>query len=473
MIMEFNMSIDESGIVSKVLPRKMTVEVKSTHPLIALANVLPWDALAEMVVSDLKITTKKGKWWMGRPLRLRIHLGAYLLQQLHNLTDRELEYAIKDNAAYQLFCGKHIVKQWHYPDHTKIETFRSRLSAETQRKLANKIATQAAALGFCDPRHIDIDSTVQEANMRYPVDSSLLCKLGAMAKRAADYMNEQLYVFKFRPMVVNLKLIKGVAKTCFFISKIASKEEKTKKLQQLLDCVNKEVGLVIRNARSMGQAFVEEMPWNIKRIFVPLIEKSEKYLSDVKTFIHSGDMVKDKILSFHLNNVSCITKNKPGKKYQFGRMFQLGRVKGNFLFAGKSKNPNQSDKQSIELMLNAHDQTFGNKKIVSAATDKGYYSVKNEHLMKTHGIEEIGIQRPSNIKQRKPYPLPAYRENELIDRRAGIEPLIGHAKQGGQLGRSRMKSDSTIEASGFASILGFNLRQITRYSLGKITMEAT
>ena len=118
-------------------------------------------------------------------------------------------------------------------------------------------------------------------------------------------------------------------------------------------------------------------------------------------------------------------------------------------------------------------KTFEDKKIISAATDKGYYSVHNEKLMETHGIDEIGIQRPSGIKHKKAYHLPKYRENELIDRRAGIEPLIGHVKLGGQLGRSRMKSDETIEASGFASILGFNLRQMTRYTTGKIAMGAT
>ena len=31
--------------------------------------------------------------------------------------------------------------------------------------------------------------------------------------------------------------------------------------------------------------------------------------------------------------------------------------------------------------------------------------------------------------------------------------------QGGQLRRSRMKIDETIKASGYASVLGFNLRQ--------------
>ena len=39
---------------------------------------------------------------------------------------------------------------------------------------------------------------------------------------------------------------------------------------------------------------------------------------------------------------------------------------------------------------------------------------------------------------------------------------IGNVKQGGQLGRSRMKSDGKIKASDYASVLGFNLRQMIK-----------
>ncbi len=133
------MSIDQSGF-GTVVAKDVVVEITDRNPLIRLANTLPWNDLAEMVLPDLKMTTKKSKWWMGRPLRLRIHLGAYFLQQLFGLTDRQTEYGLKDNGPYQLFCGKFLVKKWHYPDHTKIEEFRSRLSPETQKKLANEIA---------------------------------------------------------------------------------------------------------------------------------------------------------------------------------------------------------------------------------------------------------------------------------------------------------------------------------------------
>ena len=56
----------------------------------------------------------------------------------------------------------------------------------------------------------------------------------------------------------------------------------------------------------------------------------------------------------------------------------------------------------------------------------------------------------------------------LSNRRAGIEPLMGHAKQ---LGRSRMKNDQNTEAAGYAAILGFNLKQTVRALLDKLKSE--
>lgn len=465
------MSIDQSGF-GKVQAKNILVEIAEGHPLVRLANVLPWESMVETVMLDLK-KTEKSRWWMGRPLRLRIHLGAYLLQQILRLTDRQTEYGCRDNAAYQLFCGKFLVQKWHSPDHTKIESFRSRLTVETQQKLTNIIANHAVHCGFADASHIDIDSTVQEANMSYPADSHLLCKLGSFAKKVADYMNEKISAFKFKPMMVDMKGIKARARKYFFKKPQTDQAKKNELLSDLLNYVEKETRLIIDNGRCMGQRFVDEMPWNIRRVFLQLIEKSRKYLRDVRSFINTGRMVKGKILSFHLNEVFCITKNKPGKKYQFGRIFQLGRIRGNFFFVGKNDVPNQADKKAVEMMLQTHTQTFDDKTIDSVATDKGYYSWKNEKLMLKHGVKEIGIQRPNNIKRERVSPLSTIREDELINRRAGIEPLIGHAKNRSQLGRSKMKSDRTIEASGFASVLGFNLRQLIRYETGKISLGVT
>ena len=151
------MSFCLSGLDAPCAGQPVTIAVSPTHPLIQLAQVIPWAALVELVLPDLKQSTAKGKWWLGRKLKLRIHLGAFLLQWLYNLTDRQVEWGLTDNAAYQLFCGEGSVEKWQVPDHTKLEEFRSRLSPETQRRLANEVAVWATALGFADPSKMDID----------------------------------------------------------------------------------------------------------------------------------------------------------------------------------------------------------------------------------------------------------------------------------------------------------------------------
>ena len=200
------MSICESGIYSKTKAASVLVTITEQHPLIKLAQVLPWPKLVELILPDLK-KTKKGSWWLGRKLKIRIHLGVYLLQQLLNKTDRQIEYDVKDNAAYQIFCGQGIVKNWHAPDHTKIEKFRSCLSEETQKELANTMAVHAVKLGFADPSDIDIDSTVQEANMIYPADSILLKKLGLMSNKVASFFNKKFDEYIKNPIILNIKKI--------------------------------------------------------------------------------------------------------------------------------------------------------------------------------------------------------------------------------------------------------------------------
>lgn len=456
------MSFDQSGFDADVEGRKVSIDIGSEHPLIKLGKILPWKALLELILPDLKATTVKGQWWRGRALHLRIHLAVYLLQQLFNKTDRQMEFELKSNAAYQLFTGLALVKVWHCPDHTKIEDFRSRLQPETQRKIANLMAEHATQLGFADASNVDIDSTIQEANMQYPADSQLLCKLAGMAKTAAAYMNDTLSEFAIKPMEVNLKRIKSYARRYFFLKKTAAKEQKHQFFKELYDCVVDEIKLVVSNARCTGISYQVQMPWNIKRAFNVVVEKAQQYLTDVAHFIETGHIAPNKKLSFHLDDVKCFNKNKLGKKYEFGRAFQLGRIKGNFFFAGSCTDVQMNDKSAIPEMLNQHDQTFSKKQIDSLGTDKGYFSKGNIQAAINHGIKEIGIQYPCNVTKLNFEKLTPSREQEITYRRAGIEPLIGHVKQGGQLGKSRMKSDRTILASGYSAVLGFNLRQLSR-----------
>ena len=461
------MAIDLSG--QDKLPRAGTVaiHVDASHPLILLASILCWQTLIDLVIEDLKKTTKKGFWWMGRKIRVRMHLAAYLLQTLYDYTDRKMEYQIKDNAAFQIFCGIKIVEGWHAPDHTKIEEFRNRLSVETKKTLANAIAQAAVNCGFADPRQVDFDSTVQEANIAYPSDANLMCKLGGIGKKFVDHISQTFPHLLNPDIFIDIKGVKKRARDYFFLAKNKPKELKREIFKKLHKLVKKQMKPVVDLCQKLTEDQVTELPWNIKRAFDQIKNDAWRYLLDVGHFTRTHSLKAGKILSFHAKELTCIKKGKLGKEHEFGRVFQLGRIKGNFLFALQSHCVAMNDKTCFVSLLEDHAKLFGEENLETIAVDKGYWSSKNEKFLQSLGVATAGLQRPANIKN-KPKDLDL--EEHLRNRRAGIEPLIGHVKHGGQLGKSRMKTDTGTLGAGYGSILGFNLRQMIRYQQGKITM---
>ena len=209
------------------------------------------------------------------------------------------------------------------------------------------------------------------------------------------------------------------------------------------------------------------MPWNIRRAWEQVTAHCSNLFLHVASFLCRRVVVPEKALSFHAQAVRCFNKGKAAHGLEFGRAFQLGRIGGNFLMVGACMSIRMEDKASVRPMIEPHQGLFGQGVLQSFGTDKGYYSQANhDYLCAVKGLKEFGLQQPGldigSLAGRE-----AEVRARLADRRAGIEPLIGHAKQGGQLGQSRMKTDDTTLAAGYSAIGGFNLRQLLRHLLGK------
>ena len=393
------MSLCFSGLDEPCRLQPVTIEVPAEHPLIKLAEVIPWAALAGLVLADLKRTTAGGKWWLGRKLKLRIHLGALLLQWLYPLTDRQLEWAIKDNAAYQLFCSAGVVENWHCPDHTKVEEFRSRLSAETQREMANQLAVWAGELGFADPAAMDIDSTVQEANIAYPSDAQLMVKMTLLVNKVSTYMKENISFFEHVIPSVDVKAVKAKAKAYFFRNKNDA-ENASSTLQALWHEAFDQVSKVKKYFQVLLDYDVQRMPWNIRRALDQIQTHGSNVFLHAISFILRGAASADKALSFHAQAVSCFNKGKAGKGVQFGRAFQLGRIGGNFLLVGACESVRMEDKQSVRPMIETHQALFGEGALQSFGTDKGYFSQANQkYLQRLETLEEFNLQQPGQASE--------------------------------------------------------------------------
>jgi IS5 family transposase len=454
------MGLCMKGLESTLTSATVCVQVPDDHAYIRLANTLKWGKMTDLIVDDLKRSTAKLQWWVGRKLQIRIHLAIYVLQSLVKMTDRAMEEAIRGNGIYQVFCGKTIIENWHCPDHTKIEDFRNRISPPTQQKLVSYVLQVATDMGFANPSRMDVDSTVQEAGMAYPSDAHLLTKLAYKCKKVIAYIAGKLGVPASAD--VDVKSVKKRAKGYFFLSKNKSKEIKHKAFRDLYDIVKQEVMPTVHECMNLSVEQMQSLPWNIRRALEQIRNHAQKYLVDVAHFIKTHTLKTGKILSFHLLDVACISKGKVGKEREFGRVYQLGRIGGNFLMILPATSVRQEDKPSLIPMLKEHQAIFGEGVLKSMGTDKGYFTKANtEEALKI--VKEVGIQIPGNVKLKRPI------SQALKDRRAGIEPLIGHAKRFG-LAKSKAKSDITTLASGYRSVLGFDLHQMTRYLSGKVKM---
>lgn len=462
------MSFCMAGMDSLVESGELGIVVHTDHPMILLANTLRWTRLVEIVLPDLK-NSGQGFWWRGPRLSLRIHLAIFILQARYQLTDRGVVDSVWHNAAFQLFCGRGIVKNWSVPDHTAVGRFRNRLSPETQRQICIESIGTANELGFADPSWMDIDSTVQEANMAYPSDACLMKKLALMASKIVDHLSQKTRGLLPEGFVVDVASILKTAKDYFFLARNTCIDKKREVFKQFHQLVKREVYPVLELIGSIDNRRLHTFPAHIRRT-IDQFSNGKRYLLDVAHFIRTRTIKAGKILSFHAREVACICKGKLGKDNEFGRVFQLGRIGGNFLIPLACHAIRMEDKSSLVPFIKEHIRIFGTGQLNSLGTDKGYYSKSNVAAAAKLGISEIGIQCPGNTKVNSKMQDPEL-ARRLRDRRAGIEPLIGHIKQMG-LSRSRMKSDRATLASGYRSVLAFNIRQIERHILGNLGKAA-
>jgi transposase, IS5 family len=451
------MSIDHTGLAAKVEALPLEIAVPSDSPLLQLANLIDWPALADIVLPDLQ-KTAKGCWWRGRSLNLRIHLGALILQSLFDETDRGTEERLQGDALWQLFAGRGGVGTWRVPDHTRIEDFRSRLSPTTHQRLSVAVVGFARAAGFAKASWMDVDSSVQEANIAFPADASLMVKLARKAEKLVDSG-----LAEFAGLQVTAKKAASLAKEFFFASKAKVPEYKAELLRVLHKETVAQVVPVIEAGARMTQDVWDSLGSRKRALVDQVCQTGAHLLASIESFIKTGVFDRSKPMSLHAKAVACINKGKAARAYAFGRMFQFGRVEGNFMLVAKAKDLHENDRTAIGRMIDLHRKVFPPGSLESLGADRGYHSGANARASKHMGVKTIAIQKPSGFRALTP-DLSAEERVHHCNRRAGIEPLIGHLKHGG-LRRSRMKKDETTESSAYRCVTGFNCRQLMGHIL--------
>lgn len=277
--------------------------------------------------------------------------------------------------------------------------------------------------------------------------------MGLAAKRVGAYLNKE----------VSLSRLKEIALYYFNLRRHKSSLTRDV-LKRLWRETYHEVLPILKDVYKLKNC---KLPWNI-RVWLERLERGAMLLDNAPTYLFQNQKKTSNIYSLHAKDVQAFNKNKLNKRLEFGRAYQLGRISGIFLFVGACDSLHMPDARSLKKMLHHHEILFGASNLDSISTDKGYYSYENERLLESMGVVSINLPRPRRVLDAPP-PNANYEERQqLANRRSGIEGFISHVKHGGQMGRSRMKSDTSTLSAGYASVFGFNVRQLLRYVTGEV-----
>ena len=157
-----------------------------------------------------------------------------------------------------------------------------------------------------------------------------------------------------------------------------------------------------------------------------------------------------KLYSFHAPEVECIGKGKARAPYEFGVKVSIVTTNacapgGQFVLQAKALPGNPYDGHTLRAALEDTQRLTG-REIERAYVDKGY-----------RGHEAPQPRRVFISGQKRGVFGTIKRE---LRRRSAIEPLIGHMKEEGHLGRCYLKGHAGDAANAILTAAGYNFRRI-------------
>jgi len=372
------------------------------QPIYKLSNRLPWEALEkefECFYSEI-----------GRPaLPTRLMAGLLLLKQLENLSDERVCEAWSRDPYMQYFCGESYF-QWKLPcEPSELVHFRKRIGQEGVEKIL-KMTINLHSNKIAQEQELVADTTVQEANVKFPTDTRLYVdcieKLWRLGKKEG---------VKWRRSYVRT--------VPFLLSRLRTRSNR----------LVKERKKCRRKLKTIAGRLLRDFQRNVRE------DKQDHFAQDMALIGHILSQKrydKNKVYSLNDPKLLCIAKGKVHKKYEFGRKASVTMLRDSgVIVSAVSFKDNIYDGDTLDAALR-QSQLMTGKTFRSVLVDKGYRGRK-----KVKGTDIVIPKKPSKK-------LSAYhrkKQRKRNGRRAAIEPVIGHLKSDYRMARCFLKG---VEGAG-------------------------
>jgi len=307
--------------------------------------------------------------------------------------------------------------------------WRDRVKSEGMEKLLEETIRAGLKLKVISKRsfkHLNVDTTVQEKAITYPTDAKLCHRMRErLVKEARDNGVELRQSYKRLSPVALLKQSRY------------SHARQGKRAMKEVKKVKNYLGRVIRDIeRKTGGND------RLANIFSDSLGVANRLFNQKRND-------KNKLYSLWAPEVECIAKGKAHKKYEFGcKVGLVSTSKDNYIVGVQAFHGSPYDGHTLTESISQAERLTG-LEAGDIFVDRGYRGHQYDGSGKIH---VVGSSRKKLTRSLRKW----------FKRRSAIEPLIGHVKNDGRMGRNYLKGVEGDRINAILSGCGYNLRKILR-----------
>jgi transposase, IS5 family len=347
---------------------------------------------------------------------------------------------VSDSLHLRRFCL--IALGERVPDESTVRKLTRRLGAEVVHQLTREVIGKARREKRFRPRAARIDSTVVEADIRYPTDSGLasdgIRALAREGRKLAAKIGAKRTAVRDRSRAAGRRL-RALTRTMRRRSGQAKEEvlELTKQTGQLLARSVKEARRLAAQSRQRARGRGAQAKLKAARALEELADRCEKVVEQITKRVN-GEKITDRLISLWDPDARPIRKGKLSQPNQFGYVDQLCEITANtkpgargFILPPTSQIGNPTEDTLLPATTaELHKLQI---KLREAMVDGGFNVAPTNTALEGLADEVHITGRQENGSRRT--------RRRRLRYRTGAEGRVSHLKRGYGLRRSRLKGD--------------------------------
>lgn len=405
----------------------------------------------ELVLKDLVgagVDPHMGRQGMSAEQVLRV----LIIKQMQDFSYEELEFHLADSATYRAFCGLGIADAG--PSKSTLHRNIKAISEQTLEEIHRMIVEYAKREGVDDGKRVRVDSTVVNAAIHRPTDSSLLNDsvrvLTRLLGRARRWTKKKSTDHRRR-----------AKRRALGIDHAKSAEQRLPLYRDLIAVTKRTIRaaraalstlLTVRGRKDQAKvdSLVEQLQYHIIA--------AERVLDQAQRRVLQGQSVpaQEKVVSIFEPHVDVIVKDNRETQYGHKVFFSAGT--SGLVFDVIVPRGNPADSSMASTLMKRHIEICGEPP-KQAAFDGGFASRSNLEEIKDLGVRDVafskgrGLDVMEMVKSSRIY-------RTLRNFRAGIEGIISCLKRAFGLGRCDWRTLSSFRAYVMGSVIAANLLTI-------------